>query len=200
LHLLGSRLCAVEPSGATTVTDPTWQPTPVRSNSVQHAGAVTTLPASTQPDETNRIQRLEDQLEDLQRRLTATEQRSTGTAVIHAGHTQPEPECIDCPPGYSFSQPGQVFGSQYPTLERSGFLQLDTGWVYQDGANAETIGDVDSQTGLRRVRLRVAGDIRRDSSYVVDLDFAASGHPSFRDVMLIMHEIPVLQNLRFGYF
>jgi phosphate-selective porin OprO/OprP len=207
LHVLGTLLWAVEPAGTTTATDLTWHPTPVPRQisfaSDTHRlrnGKLPTISPPTQLNDANRIQRLEDQLEDLQRRLTAAEQRSAGPVLIHAGHIQPEAECFDCFPEYPSSTSEQIFGSQYPTLKWSGFLQLDTGWVYQDGANAETIGDVDSQTGLRRVRLRVAGDIRRDSSYVVDLDFAASGHPSFRDVMLIMHEIPVLQNVRFGYF
>ena len=148
--------------------------------------------------------------EDLQRRLTAAEQRATNAvpvssgsfqaSYVQPGQIQPEPECLDCQSEYSLAPSGKVFGSEYPTLQWSGFLQLDTGWVIQDSANSEAIGDIDSKTGLRRVRLRVEGDIRRDSSYLVDLDFAAAGHPSFRDVALRMHEIPGLQNLQFGYF
>ena len=89
---------------------------------------------------------------------------------------------------------------RYPTVEWSGFLQLDTGWVGQDETNVATVGDFESSTGLRRVRLRIGGEARENATYVVDLDFAANGHPSFRDVMLSFHEVPVLQNLHFGYF
>jgi len=89
---------------------------------------------------------------------------------------------------------------QFPTINWSGFLQLDTGWIAQDEANKEAVGNVDASTGLRRVRLRVDGNVKEDTRYVIDLDFAASGHPSFRNVMLQFSDIPTFQNLDFGYF
>ena len=89
---------------------------------------------------------------------------------------------------------------RYPTFNWSGFLQADSGWFIQDDASVEAVGRVGDRTGLRRVRLKAFGNIRRTSAYVVDLDFAASGHPSFRDVALSFHEIPFLQNVNFGYF
>jgi len=91
-------------------------------------------------------------------------------------------------------------GDKYPTLAWGGFLQLDTGWVSQDAANVAAVGDVHAQTGLRRVRLRASGWVRQDVSYVVDLDFAASGHPSFRDVKFTLHDRPIVQNVAVGYF
>jgi phosphate-selective porin OprO/OprP len=90
--------------------------------------------------------------------------------------------------------------TSYPTLKWSGFLQVDSGWFLQDAASVTAVGDVQDKTGLRRVRLRAHGFIRPTTSYVVDLDFAASGHPSFRDVMLAFHELSFLQNVKFGYF
>ena len=39
-------------------------------------------------------------------------------------------------------------------------LQLDTGWVSQDDANIAAVGDIEAQTGLRRVRLRATGRVR----------------------------------------
>jgi phosphate-selective porin OprO/OprP len=90
--------------------------------------------------------------------------------------------------------------SDYPTLGWGGFLQFDTGLVSQDDANKAAVGDIQAQTGLRRVRLRASGLVRSDISYVVDLDFAASGHPSFRDVMFTVHDRPVVDNLSVGYF
>ena len=182
LQVLVTLISAGEPYGTTTVTDPTWhlvsEPRQLR------IGKLPASPASTQSPDPHRIQRLEDQLADLQRRLTAAEHRSTyavpvesgsfQASYVEPGQIQIEPECLDCQSEYSLTPSGQVFESEYPTLQWSGFLQLDTGWVMRDSANSEAIGDIDSKTGLRRVRLRVEGDIRRDSSYLVDLDFAAS--------------------------
>lgn len=89
---------------------------------------------------------------------------------------------------------------QFPTINWSGFLQLDTGWFGQDEANKQAIGNIDASTGLRRVRLRVDGNVKEDTRYVIDFDFAAAGHPSFRNVMLQLKKLPTIQNLDFGYF
>ncbi|MCA9236097.1 MAG: hypothetical protein KDA44_11540 [Planctomycetales bacterium] len=104
-----------------------------------------------------------------------------------------QPNCVVC-------QHGRGSHSTYPTLTWSGFLQLDSGWVSQDDANIATVGNVQAQTGLRRVRLRATGRVRDDVSYMIDLDFAAAGHPSFRDVKFTLHERPGLQNVVIGYF
>lgn len=108
--------------------------------------------------------------------------------------------CTCHQPGCFYCQQRGRRGDGFPTLFWGGFLQLDTGWVSQDAANVAAVGDVHAQTGLRRVRLRATGRVRRDISYVVDLDFAASGHPSFRDVKFTLHDRPVVQNLSLGYF
>lgn len=97
-------------------------------------------------------------------------------------------------------QAPQSNGDQYPTVNWSGFLQLDGGWIMQDDENVAAVGEIEPAVGLRRVRLRAFGDIRPDTSYVVDLDFAASGHPSFRDVFLKFSSVPGVQNASFGYF
>lgn len=93
-----------------------------------------------------------------------------------------------------------VDNTEYPTLHWSGFLQLDSGETLQDQENIASVGNIDAQVGLRRVRLRVFGDVRPETHYIVDLDFAASGHPSFRDVVLGFRTVPYVQNASFGYF
>jgi phosphate-selective porin OprO/OprP len=86
------------------------------------------------------------------------------------------------------------------SLDWSGFVQLDSGWFNQSIANRQAVGDVADTTGIRRLRLRATGQVLPDTSYVVDLDFAASGHPSFRDVKFTLHEQELLQNIQIGYF
>ena len=85
-------------------------------------------------------------------------------------------------------------------VDWSGFIQLDSGWFSQDAANQQAVGDITDTTGIRRMRLRASGQPLPDTSFVVDLDFAASGHPSFRDVKFTLHEQDLVQNIQIGYF
>lgn len=142
-------------------------------------------PADAIPDAA-RIERLEDEILRLRHEVQSIWSRETASDA-------PRP-WIDEPSAAAVREP------EYPTLRWSGFLQLDSGWITQDDVNTATVGSISSQTGLRRVRLRASGDVRANTSYVVDLDFAASGHPSFRDVALAVHDVPALQNVRLGYF
>ena len=65
--------------------------------------------------------------------------------------------------------------------------------------NQQAVGDNVDTTGTAAC-LRASGEPLEYMSYVVDLDFAASGHPSFRDVKLMLHEPSVLQDIQVGYF
>ncbi len=130
------------------------------------------------------------ELESLRRRI---EQLETAATLPSAPSGEGGVELA----GHWWSPPSR---SRYPTLQWHGFLQLDAGWVSQSQGNVRAVGDVESKAGLRRVRLRVGGELRRDVSYVVDLDFAASGHPSFRDVAFTLHDQGWLQNVQVGYF
>ena len=120
---------------------------------------------------------------------------------------QPPPSPV--PPAYfgiqpqmtaheSLARPQSAGQTEYPTLRWSGFLQIDTGDVAQDEQNIASVGKFDASTGLRRVRLRADGKIHEQTSYVIDLDFAASGHPSFRNVGLTFHQTPVFDNVQAG--
>jgi len=124
----------------------------------------------------------------------------TSTTVANLGE---DPDLPNRPPGFRdrlFLQRSEDDDSGFPTLDWSGFLQFDHGYVEQDAVNELTVGDISPETGLRRVRLRVDGNVRENSTYVIDLDFAASGHPSFRNVLVAFHELPVAQNVQMGYF
>ena len=116
-----------------------------------------------------------------------------------AGYVKfPEPEFVDWSARSPAAAPSSTI--QYPMFKWSGFLQLDSGWIDQDDLNVITVGDIDAQVGLRRVRLRAFGDVRPNTHYVVDLDFAAAGHPSFRDVFIGLRNVPLVQNAAFGHY
>ena len=61
-------------------------------------------------------------------------------------------------------------------------------------------GDIADSTAVRRARLAASGDIRPSIAYKVDLDFAASGHPSFRDMFVEFGKFPLAEDLVVGFF
>lgn len=146
----------------------------------------------------DRLQQLEQELAQLRSELIGDEGGGReASGIEQAGWVSfPDPELTNWRAG----APGTATPPRYPTFHWSGFLQLDSGWIQQDDLNVATVGDVEALVGLRRVRLRAFGDVRDNAHYVVDLDFAASGHPSFRDVYLGFRDVPVLQNGTLGYF
>ena len=158
-----------------------------------------------------RVERLEAELAEYRRTwpgYTDAQEKTTAadsTAPIAAASAE-EPlysnaEDLNCPPEFQLQDVWETLDdSRFPTLKWSGFIQVDTGWIVQDEAGKAALGSVNSQAGLRRVRLRVDGNVRENAAYAVDLDFAASGHPSFRDAKLVFHDIPTLQNLQLGLF
>ena len=138
-----------------------------------------------------RVHELEQQLYDVQQSL----ELSADPTIEQAGYQGPMMSAHDQHWG------GHRFrNSRYPTVAWGGFMQLDTGWISQDAASKAAFGNIDAQTGLRRVRLNVRGNVQRNLSYLIDLDFAATGHPSFRDAMFTAHELDAVQNFRVGYY
>ncbi|MBS0201400.1 MAG: porin [Planctomycetes bacterium] len=86
----------------------------------------------------------------------------------------------------------------YPNARLTGFFQLDAGTFTQSGGNQTQFGTVPNDMGFRRARLAAAGDVARNVSYMLELDFATAGRPSFVDVWLDVHEIPLFGNIRVG--
>jgi len=166
------------------------------------------------PDEKDALHQRIEQLEDEIRRINVklndgsdhTNEAADGVErVNHAQFATSidnfDPYCPDCESVYIPRLPELQFkNNPYPTVNWSGFVQLDSGWVYQDENSKIAIGCVESKAGLRRVRLRMDGRVRDNTTYLVDLDFAASGHPSFRDIVLEFEDVPYLQNVYLGYF
>ncbi len=57
-----------------------------------------------------------------------------------------------------------------------------------------------AQLPFRRARLAAVGDVSEDVSYMIEMDFAFPGRPSFMDVWVDVHNVPVLGNVRIGQY
>ncbi len=147
-----------------------------------------------------RVVELEQQLRDVHRRLeidvdSLIQPVAWEEPVTQAGYRSP----VMSAHNQNWSE-RRSRRSGYPTVAWGGFLQLDTGFISQNAASKAAFGNIDAQTGLRRVRLNVRGNVQENLSYLIDVDFAAAGHPSFRDVIFTSHDLDVVQNLQAGYY
>ncbi|HVW00463.1 MAG TPA: porin [Planctomycetaceae bacterium] len=92
-------------------------------------------------------------------------------------------------------------GKPYPRVKANGFFQADYAWFSQDAANKQQLGNIQDGWDFRRVRFNLRGDVSDNVEYASEMDFAGSGRPSFRDVsMTIRRDIPLIRNLKFGYW
>lgn len=166
------------------------------------AGALELGPPVDVPKRAEQRDELLQEVRDLRQRLTRLENASRLTPLPAVETTQENASIKTV--GYLSELHGRNQSSYghrlHPAVRWSGFMQLDAGAVSQTQGNIAAVGDIESKVGLRRVRLRADGQLQKDTSYVVDLDFAASGHPSFRDVKFTLHDQGWFQNLQLGYF
>ena len=86
----------------------------------------------------------------------------------------------------------------YPTFTPFGAIQSDAGWFQQSLTNRALVGDAVDGIGIRRARLGGFGKVSEQASYRLQMDFAFPGRPTFTDVFIDLHEVPVLGNVRFG--
>ena len=96
------------------------------------------------------------------------------------------------------SKPAPAPATVYPTIKVTGFFQADAGWFRQDSASVATVGDVQDDRGFRRTRLAAVGKVADNVSYMLEMDFAFNGRPSFMDVWLDVAKVPVFGNVRVG--
>jgi len=87
-----------------------------------------------------------------------------------------------------------------PTFEIGGQLQLDYLHFHQDAASMATVGDVPDTLDFRRARLTATGEAYDVVEYAIGFDFANAGRPSFLDVYVGVHDLPVLGTVRVGHF
>lgn len=96
-----------------------------------------------------------------------------GQALSEMAPWNPAPPC-----GVTLTDPG----SKYPSVKVTGFFQADAVWFDQDDANKAQVGDVPDGADFRRARLAATGDVWENVGYMIEMDFAAPGRPSFMDV------------------
>ncbi|MCA9056971.1 MAG: porin [Planctomycetaceae bacterium] len=88
----------------------------------------------------------------------------------------------------------------FPTAKLTGFFQADAGWLYQDSGSLAQFGDIQDNRGFRRARLAATGKVAENMSYMLEMDFAVNGRPSFMDVWGEVSDVPVLGNVRVGQY
>ena len=70
----------------------------------------------------------------------------------------------------------------------------------QDQLNKATVGNGQNAVGFRRARLAVVGNVAAFTAYMVEVDFASAGRPSFFDVWAEQDNIPLLGAVRMGQY
>lgn len=95
----------------------------------------------------------------------------------------------------------------YPTARLTGFFHADALWISQETANRIAVGngnpaDGDAQDGadFRRARLAATGKAWDNIAYMLEMDFAFPGRPSFMDVWLEGENIVGDASVRVGQF
>ncbi|WP_437187890.1 OprO/OprP family phosphate-selective porin [Planctomicrobium sp. SH668] len=113
----------------------------------------------------------------------------------------------DAPPAIGHSIPAMVAAVtggasalRYPTIALTGFAQIDAIWFDQSEQSILNNDDIQDYAGFRRARLAGRGMIAENTGYMLEMDFAFLGRPSFMDVFVEQQQVPVLGNIRIGQF
>ena len=88
----------------------------------------------------------------------------------------------------------------FPTFKITGFTQFDGDWNSQSPNNRATVGDMQDGVGFRRTRLAVVGKAAELTNYMLEVDYAAAGRPSFFDVWGEQEQLPFFGTVRAGQF
>jgi phosphate-selective porin OprO/OprP len=95
---------------------------------------------------------------------------------------------------------GGAAEEEFPNISVSGFFQADTGFFGQDAASFATFGPIQNGADFRRARLSLLGSAAPNINYIMEMDFAQPGHPTFKDVWAEVTMIPIVGNVRVGFF
>jgi phosphate-selective porin OprO/OprP len=87
-----------------------------------------------------------------------------------------------------------------PLIKLGGFFQVDNVFYGQNQASQTTYGDMEDGTGFRRARLQAYGSVTPHTNYIIEMDFATAGRPSFMDVWGEQTNLGWLGTVRVGQF
>lgn len=100
----------------------------------------------------------------------------------------------------SLTGKGSDAESKYPVVKVTGFFQADAIWASQTQENRDALvngfrlDDAQDGADFRRTRLAATGDVWNNVGYMIEMDFAFPGRPSFMDVFADIRDLP------FGHF
>ena len=97
----------------------------------------------------------------------------------------------------------QITGEQsakFPSARVTGFTQLDTYAISQDALNKATVGNAQDGVGFRRARFAVVGNVATFTAYMMEVDFATAGRPSFFDMWTEQDNVPIFGAVRVGQY
>ncbi len=146
-----------------------------------------------------RFQQLEAELQQLRSERAVI---SSGYYEMHGRQTPLKQlsgeQCVaeNCTESAGFYLRNQ--NDEFPTVQISGFIQVDAARFNQSATSINTVGDADDGADFRRARLLAKGHVADNVSYLVEFDFAFPGRPSFMDVWMEIEDLPLLGNLRIG--
>jgi len=155
-------------------------------------------PAEPPPDP-QEIQALQEQIQDLERRLDGlwkrydTDQQETAKKDAEKAKTTPK---------VALGQDGLKISTPDGAFEAKVGLRLihDFAWFSQDDELKNVFGDEQDGTGFRAARLVLQGKVFSDLQYQAEIDFAGqtgADSPIFRDVFLQYNGIPYGGDLAF---
>ncbi|QDU82221.1 Porin O precursor [Polystyrenella longa] len=160
--------------------------------------ALSTSPAWTAPPTSD----VNSQIDDLQQQIDQLK-ASYGTLGEPTGNSiqQTNGEILYTPPQLNtvFPPCPPAKNPDFPTAQLTGFMQIDTGWFEQDDANKAVLGDIQNGADFRRARLAAVGEVWENVGYMLEMDFAAGGRPSFMDVWFEIKNDEA-GNVRIGQF
>ena len=97
----------------------------------------------------------------------------------------------------------QITGEQsakFPSARVTGFTQLDTYAISQDALNKATVGNAQDGVGFRRAQFAVVGNVATFTAYMMEVDFATAGRPSFFDMWTEQDNVPIFGAVRVGQY
>lgn len=145
----------------------------------------------------SQLQILQQQIDELKtQQLVSTQYISAPPTATASGMA--EDEYDSDLPEYLFGDPGE--SNPFPTARLTGFFQADAVGFIQDAGNIQAVGDIQNGADFRRARLAATGDVWDNVGYMLEMDFAFPGRPSFMDVWLEVRDVMGGNNVRIGQY